>query len=95
MSTALSLGQPSGDSTEAPEGAPAPDSGAMTLLAVVSAPPPPRSGAVVFELDLALVNATNVRDSHGWATWHGRPVLQHSFGDQRRAYRRRRRRPCA
>jgi hypothetical protein len=65
---ASSPGQPSGDSTESPEGAPAPDSRpVVTLLAVVSAPPPPRVRAVTFELPLALVNASNVRDDHGWA----------------------------
>jgi hypothetical protein len=61
-------GQPSRVSTDAHVGAPAPDSGpVVTLLAVVSGPPPPRIGAVTFELDLALVNASNLRDSHGWA----------------------------
>jgi hypothetical protein len=64
---ASSPGQPSRVSTDAHEGAPAPDSRPVTLLAVVSAPPPPRVGAVAFELDLALANATNVRDSHEWA----------------------------
>jgi hypothetical protein len=67
VTSAPSPGQPSGDATAAaPEGAPAPDS-AVTLLAVVSAPPPSRPDAVAFELELALSNATNVRDSHAWA----------------------------